>query len=787
MQRTQLRTLPALKGALLFGVGITLAFWMSIPISVLLPFLAFAFIMSVVTLRRQRLNSLLVSVLTIATGWLAFSSTISNDFAPRLCTLVCRISETPLIRSGELTAPAEALYTSAQDGTNYSLLGNVWLTAKADTSLRAGDVVKLSGVLQPFPPRRNPGDFDLKRFRESNGFIGLFRKIPSGNVAVLEHRPTWRDNFRTAIEERCDVLAGTDAPLWKALLVGQRRDLSPDLLREMRQTGTTHLLALSGMNVSFLALTLLGFTSTLTKRRTIRQLIAVLLLLIYLMIIPDRGSTLRAGIIAIVFFAGAAFWLWSPNLNLLGVAALFDLAYRPGDLFDPGFQLSFAAAIGLILASPIITRSTTGIMHRNRYFRWGTIWIVRPFLFTTVAFAATLPLTAYYFSAIPVASPLTNLIAIPIFELIYAGSWLSVMLSSVSMALAQLLADGTVVLTLFWAWATELAARNLPLWNCFLAPWAGSGLGAALVWMLLSQRSFRFRLSISALTSSVLLLLGSLPTPTTGVEAQFLDVGHGDSALIRSASGSTIVVDGGPEETRGGEPAITRCLHRRNLTTIDLLTASHLESDHIGGLIDVVDNFAVHKAVWGGQPADTKTSDWLKRVSQKKGVDWRRGEAEEQFIIDDLSVVVVHPPKERAALSSNDASLVLRIAIQSDSIPSHRMLLTGDIGFAAENILSAHQDLRSGLTKIPHHGSAYSSSPAFVSAVGPGYVVASRGGAGEGIHESDPTSVFDRYRDMGAAVSRTDEEGAVLFRLSDLGWGKVDWRKPSFLDWLLGR
>jgi Predicted hydrolase (metallo-beta-lactamase superfamily) len=244
------------------------------------------------------------------------------------------------------------------------------------------------------------------------------------------------------------------------------------------------------------------------------------------------------------------------------------------------------------------------------------------------------------------------------------------------------------------------------------------------------------------------------PSPISGtIEVHFLDVGQGDAILVRHDNKS-MLVDGGPI---GAGTTVASYLKSHGVNTIDVLVSTHPHADHIGGLLTVLEEFPVKVVYDSGIPHTTQTYENYLTLIDEKNIRYivpQRGD--NINFSPNVTVQVLSPPSGGIAGGDlNENSIVLRITHGNVSF-----LLASDAGFQAEeSMLSSGLDLKSQVLKVGHHGSKYSSSAAFLKAVGPEYSVIEVGSNPYG-HPAPET--LARLEEIGSKVYRTDRDGNIV-------------------------
>jgi competence protein ComEC len=277
-----------------------------------------------------------------------------------------------------------------------------------------------------------------------------------------------------------------------------------------------------------------------------------------------------------------------------------------------------------------------------------------------------------------------------------------------------------------------------------------------------------------ALVGALLMLSGSYgQQPEATLEVTFLDVGHGDCIYVQlphrpDVLYDDLLVDGG--NAARGARELKKFLEERGQDKVDLVFLTHAHADHAGGLAAVLepppqgeqsspDGIEFDRLYYSGTDFGTKTFKRLMELAGDRAEVLRRGDkvdldADEK---DDLSLEVLNPPSGPLSTEENDNSLVLLLTYGDE-----KFLLAGDIEEdSGRQLLEAYKkQLHAQVLKVPHHGSDTSSSPPFVAAVSPQFAVVCTDGKSYGLPNDD---VLDRYRQAGAEVLRTDEDGTISF------------------------
>ena len=622
---------------------------------------------------------------------------------------------------------------------------------------RGARIAVWSRVSPPRPPG-NPGA------RETRGPVALFGSTKSG-LLVREIAPgpaAWQvlQRFRSRIRER---LAGGGFPddvlgVITAMLIGDRARTRPETERAFRDAGTLHLMAVSGLHVGLLSLMVYG-TLVLAgaPRRTVFTVLLFLLPL-YAALCGGRPSVVRAVLMAAAVILGLRRGLSGHAMNGLGVAALTLLAHSPWNALDAGFQLSFGATLAIIAA---FRPEDPADVSWDPAPRWRA-WVLAPLGATLASQLATFPIVASHFGRVVfggllVAVP-AGLLAGPVLGLGFA--WLALAGTGFpGDAAGWLLTATTGTLIRLSEWGAGLPFGAFPV--------ARPGLWWLATWLALAITllKLRGRRRVRPAVPLVLLALFTLPLaePADGtLRLTALDVGMGDALVLGLPTGGAVLLDAGTDfgGWSAGEAVIAPFLADAGYRRLRAAAPTHGDLDHVGGFPAVFRDFRVDE-VWegGGTAEDSRRAVRGMHLERaRRGIPLRRLRAGERFALGGarFSVLLTGDHSDGREESPNERSLVLAV-----DYAGRRLLFTGDAGEATERVLLGRYGaaLRADVLKVGHHGSRFSTTPAFLAAVDPSVALVSV--------RADPRrrlpddGVLERLRRSGARVYRTDQAGAV--------------------------
>ena len=647
--------------------------------------------------------------------------------------------------------------------------------------VRYGDEVR--GTFRLRHPRRfdNPGAFDYPAYLASQGvFLEGWTREPVEVVRASQGSRLLAAIFgvRTLLLQRLDAaMPPAQAGLLKATVLGDRSGLTPEMNRAFLDSGTYHILAISGLNVSLLAGTLFGLFRLLRASPRLAAAAAAVLVTFYAALAGAGASVIRAAVMADVYLLAVVLDRRADLLNSLALSGLAILWWNPRFLHDVGFQLTYLATLGIILVLP---RCQSRIGSLPRPLRW----ILESVAITVAATAATLPILAGSFNRISPAGLLANIPIVPLSGLITGlGTAACAVFLAVPTGLAWLnqvngwLVDALLELARWfgsWSWSTvRVYAPTTGMLLCYYA-----ALAAALwAWPVRPRSEGRGLFSRSAgwvslgcgvLIAGQILWRLSPAVEDSRVRLTMLDVGQGEAIYVQVPGRGRMLVDAGGMLGEGfdiGQRVIVPFLLHEWVNRLDVVVLTHPQSDHIGGAPTILREVSVGEVWTGGSPAASATDVWIQEYLRHRRIPHRVVAAGDPPLRWGHAVLqVIHPTAENASVppippgrepGPNDRSVVLRVQSGDQAI-----LLTGDLERSGEAaLLGSGAAVAAQVLKVPHHGSRQSSTEAFLRAVGPTAALLSVGHRNPFRHPHP--EIVARYQTAGIRVWRTDRNGAI--------------------------
>jgi competence protein ComEC len=683
----------------------------------------------------------------------------------------------------------------------------------ADHRLRSGMHVEAAGWAARFGTPVNPGERDYAQMMRRRGMAGRLTLVEAGNwrpadAAVHGQPPAW--NFaglsarwqslrqrinRTASDSLAIGLSGYPqrAELFALLdrvLLGRWSDELDELEEQFRRVGLAHLLAISGAHLGVL-LSLAWLVTRGVGLRPNRAAVLVLLVLgLYLMAVPVKVPVARAALMALLLLGGFAAGRGGGALSRLGLAAILLLLWRPGDLFDPGFQLSFVTVAALIRYTAPVSRwlmPEPPFVDERPWWRTPLRRAADALAVSIVAFTAATPIVAYHFQLVSPLSIGMSMAALPLFiamlSLGYVKALVGIVLPSVSLMLAEPLAwcGGAMAWLVRWVHELPMSSFDLAVQPSVAWVTAALVLGAAVFQGLYARRRGAMLASIG-----VLLAWGGaqqhpdavaavLARDRPAIRLNTLSVGDGSCHLVR-AGGHTLMFDcGSGSYPLIGRNSVVPALRALGVAQLDTLVISHSDLDHFAGVPDLIEQIDVGRVLIPPQLI-AEATDNPEGTTAHLLAELRRRQVSIESITrgwrarhGGVDFAALWPPAAFTHERDNETSVVLRIAADEA-----RLLLVGDIEATAMTaLLESGDDLRATVMEVPHHGSFVEASPRFVQAVSPRLLVQSAGPRWD-MSDKWPATL----REQGIDRLVTDEVGMIEAAL----WRDGRLRRGVFRD-----
>lgn len=693
----------------------------------------------------------------------------------RTVTIDGRLSGDPQARAGGgHAAVVEVHWLASPAGGWQRLDGRVRLTWDGAAGLAAGERVRCRVTLDAGRTAGNPGGFSVRRWLRREGVAATAHL----DAAPKRVGPAVSRGFARGLRQRLvdgvgrtmpGPAAAEHAALLGAMVFGDTAAPIDDALQEaFRRAGVVHVLVASGTQVSLLLAAIFLVGRFVAAPGWLQLAVATPVVAIYSLVTGAEPAILRAAVMGWLVFAAVACGQDHDLPTALAVSAALLVLWTPLRLESLGFQLSFAAAAGILgLGLPLAALWSP---------RLGRVVGVTAAM-TIAAQAYTAPLLIYHFRQLSLVGPVANLPVVPFSGLLVIAGLAQAAAAQVwtlpALALGWLnhgLLSGFVSLV---GWFARVPGGYREPF--LMTPVGLAGLVAAVGCITMSvaaasQPGRRWReatvvwvLAVVAVGS----LVGAWRATHAACTVTVLDVGQGDAILIRGPGGHAVLVDGGPVvdgggyQTDAGRDAVVPALMLLGVRRLSALIGTHRHLDHLGGLTAVVESLPVERLLLPELPTDVPAVTRLVEAAEARDITpalLRRGDRLE--LPGGVGVCVLWPPARPVrdtGSDTNNNAVVLKVVYGATS-----WLLTSDLEQAGEELLLRHAgDLSADVLKVPHQGSADACGEALLDAVSPSYAVVS---CGPNVYGHPDAGTIGRLRARGIVVARTDRDGMVTYR-----------------------
>lgn len=728
----------------------------------------------------------------------------------------------------------------------YSVAGDVRLALPMDQlnglprpcPFRYGDMVEALVSLRKPRGFHNPGSFDYAAQLEREGIFllgniksqRLLQKTGGGKgspwinlIYGVRHRLD--AEIDRAYSHKGGTLTSAGAAL-KAILLGNRYFLDRSLEQDFQATGIYHVLVIAGLHVGIIAWFFFMLLRWFRMPRSVATLFIILFLVSYAWMVEARTPIVRAVIMASTYLLASLLERDHSPMNAIGLAALLICGWQPGQLYDPGFQLSFACVLSIAtMGTPLVRRwilprvqalekledvgrdihlspgqaaQRVSLRFRvedfneRRFFRilsprligWCYVQTYRMalrvaslFVYSMAIQASFTLLMAVYFNRASLSSPLLNLLAIPLMGIVVPLGLIELAVSFLSHTVADFLAWGVSVglasLISISHRAASIGALNV---RVVTPPLSLQLLYLIFILVFAGGTWFRFKRTMCVsglLTLGAVLMIFSSPFPpvenSPGLTLTVLDVGQGDSMLIRLPEGQLMLVDGGGLAAAGfhegqqeqridiGEDVVLPYLWNQRIKRLERIVVTHAHGDHLSGLIPVMKHCSVGE-LWIGELPPVPLVRELLDIARSRGVKVREVRRGEKYFEGGAQIFILSAGRGIAHLTeANDADAVV-LGIQFGHTA---MMLMADLGRAMEERISFEpmSGLESILLKVAHHGSKTATSEEMLAVLKPSVAIISVASPSPFGHPSP--EVLDRLAHHHVAVYQTGIDGAL--------------------------
>ncbi len=629
--------------------------------------------------------------------------------------------------------------------------------------IKIGSRVALYGEIYVYEAAHNPGGFDSAAYYAADDccmymYASNYKIISEGGFSAGELFAQIKAQLKSGLSEN---MSEEGEAILSAMLLGDKSELTSEIKLDYCAAGLSHLLAISGMHVLLIGSLIYTALLKLRCKLALASAASVILILTYCIFTGGRESALRAGIMFAIMHVGRRTLKSYDALSAISLTGIIILLIRPMALFRAGFQLSFAAAAGITLIYPAIS-----IMERltkrpvfKKLLSYFAVWLS--------VNLATFPIILYYYYELPLYSLITNMIFVPLMGVVLILGLFGMLAGIALPAMARILlfipdiflnlqnTIGKFIMKLPYS----LIIIGQPVWWQLALYVCGTVLLIVFLKQLQKEKKFAKGVRIflaAAAAAGIICCAVHLPE---GFSITALDVGQGDSLVIRNKNTVYIVDGGSSSESSVGQYTIIPYLKASKIRCIEGIFLTHNDSDHYNGiselLLSVAENETAIRINYLFMPS------WMKDTDEGRSFEELAGEANIRVIYlnsgDSIAYekmnICVLAPDEEDKLSENEGSLILSVEYEG-----FKALLTGDLEGEGEDKLLGKLGSYDYL-KVMHHGSKNSGSDEFYEVVSPTICIISAPKNSVYGHPHEET--INRIEAAGASWYQTGLAGAI--------------------------
>ena len=677
---------------------------------------------------------------------------------------------------------------------------NLYIKIDKNINLEYGDKIKIKGEFEEPQSQRNYKGFDYKQYLKTLKIYGTIKvdtievkEKNCGNSINLLANKTFlkiKNNIeKTYNKEISSIILG--------VMLGYTDNIDKEIKEQFSESNISHVLAVSGMHIAYVIIISKKITEKVLGKR-ISYIVASFILIIYMYITGFSTSIVRAGIMGIINCMSFVFYRKSNTINNIAIASLIILVNNPYTLMSISFLLTYGGTLGIILFNSTIEKILKSIKIRNKKWKYLFVKIQRKseniIKIISVSISAQIiiaPIMLIQFNTIGISFLITNLLLSFIIGIIVMGGFLQILISFISIQLGKILAN-FISIPIYGLILISKIGTKIPLGNFKVST---PNLNKIIIYYIIiyiviyfyklfhSQKlnSTQIRIKniiylikykikpykrkikyIVVIIFFVILILSFFPR---NLKIYFIDVGQGDSTLIITPSNQKILIDGGGSENyEVGKNTLVPYLLDRKINRIDYILISHFDQDHVGGIIELLEEVKVEKIIISKQIKITEQYIKLIKIAKYKNIKIIQVKKGDKLKIEpNLIIDILFPDTNQITENAiNNNSIVAKITYKNLKI-----LFTGDIEEIAEKELIKlykNNELRADILKVAHHGSKTSSTQEFLNLVKPKIALI---GVGKNNNFGHPNKdVLERLKYIGTKVYRTDECGEIMISIN---------------------
>ncbi len=621
--------------------------------------------------------------------------------------------------------------------------------------LEYGSIIKINAQYTEATRDRNYGGFNYKTYLRTKKIYGIF------NVEDVEIVKNGSDNIiiklRKYIKSKLrEKLKKENSELAISLIVGDRSHISSEVEDNFKKANLMHMLAISGAHFSYVIL-IATFISNRLQHKRLGQLIQIIAIIFFMNLTGNTASVVRAGIMSILLIGSSICKRQNDSLNNIAISAIIQIINNPYIIFDSGFMLSYSGVLGIILFYKKI----------SEHIHFKSIAL------TISANIFIIPIMIYNFHTISGSFIISNICASWLLGIIIILEFISL---CIPIKLLYMILD---LLIMMLRKIAEICA-NIPFAQMYVPRYAI--FFVIVIYILIFCRKLKCRkyvYSFLTIGVSILLIVNFTDVYQDRMRINFIDVGQGDSCLIRY-KGTNIMIDSGGSLSKNkdgksydiGENVLNNYLLNRGITRLDYIMASHFDEDHSQGFVFLLKNMKVKNVIISEQYKTSSIYEQFKQICKNQNIQIIYVRSGDEIRIKDLAFKILHPKSKENQISENplnNNAIVCMVKYKN-----RRILFTGDIEKVAENemVKEYTNGLKADILKVGHHGSKTSTTKEFLDLINPSVALIGVGQNNKFGHPNE--DVIKRLEEKNIQIYRTDEMGEISVIIDKNGKIKIN-------------
>ena len=763
--------------------------------------LAIIVIRKIIIKAYEDMGAFVVIFFTLIMGFML----MSNEITTR--NHIYDLKENTVIVQGKIykienTAFGKNIYlkgVEVENGEKNVSVKRIFVNTEKIPNVKIGNIIKVRGKLRQFEEAANKGNFDSRKYYLSLGFYG---KIEAGTIEVINSEYSGIRQglyeLRMEIIERLEKLCSDNKGIFSiinnkngiigAIILGDKTDLDSDIKELYSVSGIAHILAISGLHISFI-----GMAIYRLLRRRFRFLfsaaVSIPVVLSFGIMSGFGISTIRSIIMFILKIIGEVLGRKYDAITAISLAGLVLLVQNPFVVCNSGFQMSFGAIIAIVLILPIVEE----ILNTDNK-------IIKVLSANFTISLVMNPILAWNYYELPTFSFLLNIVVVPLMSVVIVSSIVGIFCSCIMFGFGKVVIfPGCGILELYTFLCNIINKSSVtsivvgqPKVTIIIVYYAillvvlfglknirteytraekerniiKKETGLVLEKKAKKERRIKgqnVKLRLACIVGFLLLncLIYYIPNP--GFYITFINVGQGDGILIHGDNGTKVMVDGGStSEKQVAKNCIVPYLKAEGIGTIDYSIITHTDKDHISGILEILENnnsnrIRIKNLVMPDINMKDDTYNELIEKAKLKKINVLYIKKGDTLSLGKTKIKCIYPETTTTASDKNDYCTVLSVKNKTSKI-----LLTGDISKEIEEKIKDDIEENYTVLKVAHHGSNYSSSEKFLKKVNPKYSIISVGKNNSYGHPGNET--MERLRKQGGVIYRTDEKGGITIR-----------------------